>query len=655
MVFQGMTNFLRLMCWASVLIVFAPSISAQSSPLELPGDPRFYEKIAGHADFFLDPSAELSVEQVIDEGAFQPIRTKYPAFGLGTFRVWLKLTVTNTSESDGTWRLDIARQYVEELNAYVVREGDVVETILQHSATQKFHDRPIINRFLLADFQLAAGETAEIYVGYTSSAATFMPVGVGAPDEVVRNHWDESNFNTALNGALIAMMIIAGVLSPIIGRNLSLAFILYIFAGTAYVFHADGYTFQHLWPSSPEYNDQLNLTFMLLMPVFGLHFSRVLFKLEEHSLRLNQFMIGLSLMLAVIAILSIPLYSVRSFMVFGYSLVPISVLIQLGVGIFALRKKLLGATAFLAGVSFVFISLAYATIAHLVPGHYNLDATLDVGHVALIAECIAFAAAILLRILGMRRQRDEAVTAELALAQEKLQLTTQLQKSQKDYIDARKLSDRRRDQLASVSHDLRQPLTALRGTLTRIGGDNEDVTNQMHAALDYLESLAREQMLADPPVGEAVATSDNIEAFSLNIILESIYEMFAEDAASKGIELRFRPTTLTAQTDPFALMRVISNLVSNAVHHSAKGGILLGVRRRAGKASIEVWDTGRGMSEDEMAQFLKRHERGDASEGSGLGLDIVQSLCKQHNYDFQLTSRSGKGTRASFTVPIVSN
>ena len=95
------------------------------------------------------------------------------------------------------------------------------------------------------------------------------------------------------------------------------------------------------------------------------------------------------------------------------------------------------------------------------------------------------------------------------------------------------------------------------------------------------------------------------------------------------MRLRIRNSPLTVNSDPVLLPRMVSNLVSNAIHHTRSSGVLLCCRKRRGVASIEIWDTGVGIPSDQTeAIFQEFYQLGgpekDRRKGLGLGLNAVR-------------------------------
>ena len=134
-------------------------------------------------------------------------------------------------------------------------------------------------------------------------------------------------------------------------------------------------------------------------------------------------------------------------------------------------------------------------------------------------------------------------------------------------------------------------------------------------------------------------------------MLHTVGEMFREEAVSKGLELRVASGGGTVHASPLAVMRIISNLVSNAVKYTEQGGVLIGGRRRGSGAEIVVVDTGPGMTSEELQRFSESYQKGEASEGTGLGLSICYGLARAGDLDLAVRSAPGRGTCFRLRLP----
>ena len=137
--------------------------------------------------------------------------------------------------------------------------------------------------------------------------------------------------------------------------------------------------------------------------------------------------------------------------------------------------------------------------------------------------------------------------------------------------------------------------------------------------------------------------------FPLNDLFDRLREEFGYRAHSQRLELHVVPCSLSIRSDPVLLEQVIRNLLSNALKYTERGKVLLGCRRRGGKLSIEIWDTGIGIPNEELeAIFEEYHQLGNAarerSRGLGLGLSIVKRLGILLDHRISVRSHLGKGS-----------
>ncbi|MCZ4303910.1 HAMP domain-containing sensor histidine kinase [Zoogloeaceae bacterium G21618-S1] len=255
------------------------------------------------------------------------------------------------------------------------------------------------------------------------------------------------------------------------------------------------------------------------------------------------------------------------------------------------------------------------------------------------------------------REKVDAERRVLEAAKAEADLQLALVRAERDYERARALAERHRTQLASVSHDLKQPITALRIAIDDLQREAQGTeADKLDRAVDYIDSLARaylDEELAAGPRGGAVDDSPAParETVSTLIFAAMLRQMFADDAARRGVDLRVRATEAWVCVDPLPTMRVMTNLIGNALAHAAPTRILVTFRQRTGQVCFQVRDNGRGMDADMLARVGEPGVRGDTdSDGHGLGLGIVQALCDAGDMRFTLASAAGCGTCATIII-----
>lgn len=210
--------------------------------------------------------------------------------------------------------------------------------------------------------------------------------------------------------------------------------------------------------------------------------------------------------------------------------------------------------------------------------------------------------------------------------------------------------------LAEASHDLRQPLHAvsiLAETLERRLDDPEVaklVQRIGHSTSDLDEMLTG---LLDRSRLDAETIVPSIEPVRVQRLLEALERDFGGPAAETGTRLRFVDSGLTVRTDRVLVLRLLRNLVSNALRHAGGGRVLVGVRRvGATRVRFEVRDDGPGISLRDQERVFEAFVQlpGGERSGLGLGLSIVRGLSGILAAPVELGSTPGKGTTFSVTL-----
>jgi signal transduction histidine kinase len=150
----------------------------------------------------------------------------------------------------------------------------------------------------------------------------------------------------------------------------------------------------------------------------------------------------------------------------------------------------------------------------------------------------------------------------------------------------------------------------------------------------------------------------DVTDFPAERLLRRMETTFAEAAREKELRLTVVPSTAWIRSDFILLERILLNLVSNAVRHTVRGGVVIGCRRRGERLRLEVWDSGVGIPKDQQKNIFGEFYRlegsePDARKGLGLGLAIVDGLGRLLNHPIELTSVMDKGSRFSVSVPFL--
>ena len=230
-------------------------------------------------------------------------------------------------------------------------------------------------------------------------------------------------------------------------------------------------------------------------------------------------------------------------------------------------------------------------------------------------------------------------------------------------IDAERANKAKSLFLASASHDLRQPLNAMQMYIAALQSKVKD--KEILRIIEDINSVSIStarllNALLDVSELEVGAIKPRFESFSVNNMLISIFQSFLPLAKDKGLNFRVVPSSLYVRSDPALLERILGNFMSNAIRYTNKGSVLIGCRKRGDKVVIEVWDTGCGISDDQMSLIyedfyqIENKER-DRGKGLGLGLALAKRLAESLEHSINSKSTLGAGSCFSVAVDIAEN
>jgi two-component system, OmpR family, phosphate regulon sensor histidine kinase PhoR len=209
--------------------------------------------------------------------------------------------------------------------------------------------------------------------------------------------------------------------------------------------------------------------------------------------------------------------------------------------------------------------------------------------------------------------------------------------------------------LAMAGHDLRQPLHIIQCALDALAKSVRTETDVRilqfgQNAVDQLRDQIDQLLAALRFRDEAT----NLIPVSTGSLLQQAFRENAIAASRKNIEVRVVETTATIRSNPYLLGTVFRNVVSNAIKYSEPGGrVLLGCRHLGENIRIDVYDTGIGLTKDQMPRIFEAFTRLNPgrSNGFGVGLFIVRQAIGLLGHRIDVSSVPSRGTRFSVFAP----
>ena len=231
-----------------------------------------------------------------------------------------------------------------------------------------------------------------------------------------------------------------------------------------------------------------------------------------------------------------------------------------------------------------------------------------------------------------------------------------------DVTRLRRFEELKNDLVATVVHEFRTPLTSLRMAVHLCTEGAAGPLTDKQADLLYAarEDCDRLQAMIDDLLDLSRIESGHVELFPLptptRILIESAMEEHKQEADAAGVSLSsdLSLPEVRVLADHERIGHVFSNLIGNAVRHTAKeGSIILSAQTSNGAVRFTVKDTGTGISKEYQERIFEKFFRvpGTGSKGTGLGLYIAKEIIRSHGGDIGVESEPGKGSTFWFTLP----
>lgn len=234
-----------------------------------------------------------------------------------------------------------------------------------------------------------------------------------------------------------------------------------------------------------------------------------------------------------------------------------------------------------------------------------------------------------------------------------------------DVTRLRHLENMRKDFVANVSHEIKTPLTAIKGfveTLHQGDVESPDETDRflgiVNKHVDRLSTIIEDLLSLSRIEQEDEGNAVQLETGYIKDVLQSAFQICQPKAEEKNIDVRFdSDQSITANFDPTLLEQAIVNLLDNAIKYSDPNSIIhVNAIQDDSETTISVKDQGSGIAQKHLPRLFERFYRVDKARsrklgGTGLGLAIVKHIAQAHGGHVAVESDLGKGSTFSIYLP----
>lgn len=643
----------------SVLPAWAAATAARTVPLQ-PGESP--EDVSRDLWWMEDPGGSMGLEQVRrDTKAFRRNTDPILNPGVSGSIIWVRLDVVNAGERPGHWVVSLNR-FLLDSGAIDLVTADASHRLLDDTRAS-FVDSYHQYGTLAGGFSLPPGGTAEIYIRYRGANWSGLQLSVHSEAELQSTRRQQITVFLLLLGGIGTLILYGSVSFVFLGRQIFLLYAVAQVAFFAFYAHMTGFTTIYLFPEQPQLGRVVAPIAVTLFVVAMAQFARVFFDTRIRTRSVDRILLG-CIVAGLIAIACAPLdYVLPAFdrripLFIAYAAAIVCWITLPLVATYATWRwhrdywPLVVAwglmSAFTIAMQLVFLGVI--SVMPLGKQAYG---------VVVYSEALFLALAIALRIRAIRaetlqaqRRLGESLAAELAETQRAMRLAEEREWALQDLAEKGRL-------LLAAGHDTRQMLSALRNYAAglRLGVPEDQVSDVGHH-IDEIANCLNDVLTSaiegsrSGGIGDAALALDTVTVADLLSPLELIH---GKRAVDKGIRLRIARSSRRIVTDRVLVMRIVGNLVSNAIDHTVSGGVLVGFRPRGDGGRFQVWDTGVGIRARDLDTLLDANAGAlrldDRTDGQGAGLGIARELATRLGGHIVARSEPGRGSVFELVLP----
>jgi len=655
-----------------VFIIFLPVHTFAQDKIIKVKQPVQSSEMVGKVQYYLDETRQLRIDDIQTpdiESAFKTVDSEFIDFGFTKAMVWLKVSIRNDTGQDDRFMLFFRENFFPNFNAYQSNTDGVTITITEQDDSSGFDARPVDYPFLVVPVQIEAGDVTDVYVRYSSDGSSEVRFSIETEDSFTSIANGTVFKNSIFYGMLALMFMVSTAVFLFSVRPVFFAYAASTLTTLFFIMHFDGTGFQYIWAGWPQFNGDASLYLCVFSIFFGAMFGREFLQTKRYHKIMDKVFL-LLMIIAVLVLVGTSFLDTQSLKWYAVLLFPFTHLWYMIAGLVAARKRFKEVRFYVIAWTGVFVGSAGVLLREIIGIEMTEAAVWDTLRVVCVADAAFMGLGLLDRYNQIRIASQESIKSSLKQARRNLQLTQRLNDLEKQFETVSNIAQSKDQQISNTVHDLRQPLHALRLKVHDImQGNNDDGKNfdDVTQNFSYLESLISDHLAQAAEGAEIIESSAEIEfrdesededrqaVLSTDAILSSVYEMFLPEAEEKGLELEYQKTDYEVAVDSLVLMRIASNLVSNAIKYTKDGKVSFRLLEDGDKIRFEVLDTGVGMTSEQfeaaLAPNIRLKEGADQAEGNGFGLSIIKELAEKHDLKLSISPSREVGTGVLVELP----
>ncbi|MCA8932590.1 MAG: hypothetical protein KDA49_08995 [Rhodospirillaceae bacterium] len=634
--------------------------------------------------YLADPGGTVTLSRALaafDAGEARPLQGEVPDFGAVFSTFWLFVPVENAGAGNGSWFVATRAPFFPAVEVLLRRQDGRFDDLLDNTVDDPFAARPVAYRTIIsAPFTLAPGEPALLVVHFRAEGMASFAFTLESPESLSALREQDAAVSGAFYGFSVATILFFAVFSHAVRFRIGWLYSGLFAIATLMHTQLDGFAFQFLWPGWPGWNGIAAMVLLNVLSAVAFYAAAKLRDRERPSPRFRRAAYVLAVVSLAINAL-IPVLGPGAVVIIGYFLF-VAVLVAQAVALVPGLRKPSGGFGLTTMAGVVLVAGTGGTLTVLLFAGISLPPLIgaNMHRISYIVLSLATMATLVGIVMNLRRDHDSALEREVVAARRDAELNRELFEAERNFARARDLAARRQRRLAMASHDIKQPLASLHMSLeTLVAGADPETRGRLKDALDYLEGLTdsylaesrpgAEEEPDEPEAASGPAPEDGdadraaagaAEPYPLSLITGTVDRVFRQEAVSKGLRFTCTGDATEITVPALPLLRLVSNLTSNAVKYTAQGSVTVTAGAAAGTSAnssdgaavITVEDTGPGMDAQALARFRQAGQKGETSQGEGLGLAIADEIAAELGLVLTVDSTPGAGTRFRIVVPL---